>query len=218
MTAGNPWSAGPDSISFRPLQYSDLRLMHRWLNAPHVAHAWYGEDTSWRAIEEYYLPRVEARETVEPYLILREGMPVGYIQAYPVSHDEVYAGLVRVEDSAGVDLFLREEKYVYRGLGSKVLRRFLAEVVFRDEGMQVCAIGPEPKNVAAIRAYEKVGFRFFKTIQVPGEPEPEYLMLWTTCSWRGRTASRKDLPRGHSWKATSRALPKTGSRPRGSTR
>jgi len=54
--------------------------------------------------------------------------------------------------------------------------RFLVEVVFRDERVRVCVIGPESKNVAAIRAYEKAGFRFFKTIQVPGEPEPEHLM------------------------------------------
>ena len=40
-------------------------------------------------------------------------------------------------------------------------------------------IAPEPKNVAATRAYEKAGFRFFKTIQVPIEPEPEYLMKLT---------------------------------------
>lgn len=42
--------------------------------------------------------------------------------------------------------------------------------------MKACVIGPEPKNTAAIRVYEKAGFRFFKTIQVPTEPEPEYLM------------------------------------------
>ena len=146
---GDPRSGSTGSVSFRRLRASDLPLLHRWLNAPHVARWWYGEDTPWRAIEEYWLPHVEVRETVEPYLILREGTPVGYY----------------------------------------------------------------------IRAYERAGFRFFKTIQVSGEPEPEYPMPWTTCSWRGRTASsREDLPRDHSWKATSRALPKTVSRPRGSTR
>jgi RimJ/RimL family protein N-acetyltransferase len=56
------------------------------------------------------------------------------------------------------------------------LRRFLPEVVFRQEDVGVCVIGPEPKNLAAVRAYEKAGFRYFKTIQVPGEPEPEHLM------------------------------------------
>lgn len=167
---------GADRISFRPLRSSDLPLMHRWLNAPHVARWWYGDDTSWRGVEDEYTLYIEGREPVDPYLILHDDEPIGYIQAYPISHDEVYARLVGVEDSAGVDMFIGEEEYLYRGLGSRILRRFLAEVVFRDEGVRVCVIGPEPRNVAAIRAYEKVGFRYFKTIQVPGEPEPEYLM------------------------------------------
>ena len=150
--------------------------MHRWLNTPHVARWWYGDDTSWRGIEEQYGSYIEGREPVRPYLILQGGTPIGYIQSYLVSDDEEYARLVGVEDSAGVDMFIGEEEYLYRGLGSEILRRFLAEVVFRDENVKVCVIGPEPKNVAAIRAYEKAGFRYFKTIQVPGEPEPEHLM------------------------------------------
>lgn len=176
MTAGDPRfdKARSGGISFRPLRSSDLPLMHRWLNAPHVARWWYGEDTSWRGIEEKYFPRLEDQDPVEPYLILYEDSPIGYIQAYPTSHDEEYAKLVNVEDSVGVDLFIGEVEYLYQGLGSHILRRFLGEVVFKNA--KICVIGPEPKNTAAIRAYEKAGFRFFKTIQVPGEPEPEHLM------------------------------------------
>ena len=37
-------------------------------------------------------------------------------------------------------------------------------------------IGPSVKNVSAIRAYEKAGFRFFKDTRVPDEPDPEHLM------------------------------------------
>ncbi len=173
---GDPRSEGPSGISFRPLRSSDLPLMHRWLNTPHVARWWYGDDTSWRGIEEQYGSYIEGREPVRPYLILHDDEPTGYIQSYLVSDDEEYARLVGVEDSAGVDMFIGEEEYLYRGLGREILRRFLAEVVFRDEAVRVCVIGPEPKNVAAIRAYEKAGFRYVKTIRVPGEPEPEHLM------------------------------------------
>jgi RimJ/RimL family protein N-acetyltransferase len=180
MAVGNtrPEGAGSDRISFRPLRSSGLPLLHRWLNAPHVARWWYGDDTSWRGVVEEYTRYIEGREPVEPYLILHDDRPIGYIQAYLVSDDEEYAGLVEVEveDSAGVDMFIGEEEYLYRGLGGEILRRFLVEVVFRDERVRVCVIGPESKNVAAIRAYEKAGFRFFKTIQAPGEPEPEHLM------------------------------------------
>lgn len=178
MVAGytRPEGAGSNRLSFRRLRSSDLSLLHRWLNAPHVARWWYGDDTSWHGVQEEYTKYIEGREPVEPYLILQDDRPIGYIQTYLISHDEEYASLVGVEDSAGVDMFIGEEEYLYRGLGGEILRRFLVEVVFRDENVKVCVIGPEPKNVAAIRAYEKAGFRFFKTIQVPGEPEPEHLM------------------------------------------
>ena len=160
VTAGDPRpeAARSDGIFFRPLRSSDLPLIHRWLNAPHVAR-WYGEDTSWRGIEEKYFPRIEDREPVEPYVILYEERPIGYIQTYPISHDEEYARLVGIEDSAGVDLLTGEEDCLYRGLGSLILRRFLGEVVFQKASVRTCVIGPETKNTAAIRTYEKAGFR-----------------------------------------------------------
>ncbi len=171
----------PREISFRRLQASDLELMHRWLNAPHVRRWWYAEGNSYAEVEEHYLPAIEGGEGTKTFLILHRDDPIGYVQSYRISaeDDETYASLVDVEDSAGVDMFIGEPEYLYRGLGRHVIRRFLSEHVFADPGVEVCVIGPEPKNVAAIRAYEKAGFRFFKTIQAPGEPEPEHLMKLT---------------------------------------
>lgn len=176
--------AGP---SFRELRSSDLDLMHRWLNAPHVTRWWYDEGTSRREIEEKYLPLIEGRDSAKPFVILHENEPIGYIQYYPISpeDDEAYASLVDVENAAGVDLFIGEAEHLYRGLGEHIVRSFLHEHVFSDPEIEACVIGPEPKNAAAIRAYEKAGFRFFKTIHVPGEPEPEYLMKLTREEFEG---------------------------------
>ena len=175
---GKSGEMDPRGISFRRLRASDLRLMRRWLNTAHVRRWWYAEGTSNTEIEEHYLPAIEGREATKLFLILYESEPIGFIQSYRISaeDDKTYAGLVDVEGSAGVDLFIGEAEYLYRGLGRHVTRRFLSEHVFIDPDVEVCVIGPEPKNIAAIGAYEKAGFRFFKTIQVPGEPEPEYLM------------------------------------------
>lgn len=175
----------PRGISFRALRASDLPLMHRWLNTPHVKRWWYGEGTSQREIEEKYSSYIDGWEPVEPFSILHEDTPIGYIQSYRISHDKEYAALVDVESSAGVDLFIGEPEYLYRGLGGPILHRFLAEHVFSDPGTEVCVIGPEPENDAAIRAYEKTGFRFFKEIQVPGEPQPEHLMKLTREAFEG---------------------------------
>jgi len=177
----------PRGLSFRRLRSSDLDLMHRWLNAPHVRRWWYAEGTSRAEIEEYYLPGIEGRDATKFFLILHEDEPIGFIQSYRISaeDDEAYARLVDVDDSAGVDLFIGETEYVHRGLGHHVIRRFLSEHVFSDPGVEVCVIGPEPKNTAAIRAYEKAGFRFFKTIRAPGEPKPEYLMKLSRPEFQG---------------------------------
>jgi hypothetical protein len=78
-----------------------------------------------------------------------------------------------------------DPEYLYRGLGRHVIRRFLSEPVFSEPGTAVRVIGPEPKTTAAIRAYEKGGFRFYKTIQVPGEPEPEYLIRLSRGEFEG---------------------------------
>jgi aminoglycoside 6'-N-acetyltransferase len=168
----------PREISFRRLRASDLELMHRWLNAPHVRRWWYAEGNSYAEIEKHYLPAIEGREATKPFLILHRDEPIGYVQSYWISaeDDEAYASLVDVENSAGVDLFIGEPQYLHQGLGRRVIRRFLSEHVFSEPGIAVCVIGPEPKNIAAIRAYEQAGLRFFKPIQVPGESEPEYLM------------------------------------------
>ena len=170
----------PLRLSFRAMRPSDLDLMHRWLNAPHIRRWWYDEGTSRQEIENQYLPRIEGRDAAKPFVILYGERPIGYIQSYRISNedDEEYANLVDVEDSAGVDLFIGEAEYLYRGLGQHVVLNFLSEHVFSDPAIEVCVIGPEPKNTAAIRAYEKAGFRFFKTIQIPG-PAPEYLMKLT---------------------------------------
>jgi RimJ/RimL family protein N-acetyltransferase len=45
-------------------------------------------------------------------------------------------------------------------------------------------IGPSVKNIAAIRAYEKAGFRPLKLVPVPGEPDPEFLMRLTAADLR----------------------------------
>lgn len=172
---------GPDptKISFQRLKSSDLALIHRWLNTPHVARWWYDDAGSYEEVAERYAPYIEGEEGVEPYLILHADRPIGYIQTGRISHDEEYDRLVGIEDSAGVDLFIGGEEFVHKGLGPHVLRLFLERIVLADEDIKACVIGPEPENRAAIRAYEKAGFRYFKTIQVPGERQPEHLMMLT---------------------------------------
>lgn len=176
----------PDTIRFERLRTSGLALVHRWLNEPHVARWWYDEGSSHDEVEKNFMPSIVGEDPTVPYLILHGDTPIGYIQSYRISDHPDYETQVRIERAAGVDLFIGEEGYLYRGLGSHIIRRFLEELVFANEDVGSCVIGPEPENAAAIRAYEKAGFHYLRTIHVPGEPGPEYLMLITREEVSGR--------------------------------
>lgn len=102
------------------------------------------------------------------------------LQHYRIGDDPEYAeALALGEDAVGVDLFIGEADLVGRGHGPAMIRQFLRDVAFPFHGVEVCVIGPSVKNAAAIRAYEKAGFRPLRTVQIPGEPDPEFLMRAT---------------------------------------
>jgi RimJ/RimL family protein N-acetyltransferase len=169
----------PELIGFRPLGLDDLWLLHRWFAQSHVA-AWYRDEAglSYDEVVAKYAPSILGDEPVHGFIITYDGRPIGQIQTYRVAdypscqgHIDVYAGM------AGVDLLIGEPDYVHKGLGSHILRRFLRDIVFGTHGAMSCLIDPEVGNVAAIRSYEKAGFRHVATVQ-QGLDEPRmYLML-----------------------------------------
>ncbi|HET9016568.1 MAG TPA: GNAT family N-acetyltransferase [Thermomicrobiaceae bacterium] len=165
-----------EAIGFRALREADFELLQRWLNTPAVLQ-WWKEPRTREEVEQEYGPRVRGEDSTRPFLILVEGHPIGYIQTYRIADEPEYARALDLgEAAAGIDLYIGEDAYRWRGLGPEVLRRFLVEVVFADPEIESCVIGPEPANVSAIRAYEKAGFRYLKTIAVPDEPAGEYVL------------------------------------------
>jgi len=169
--------AGP--VSFRELEERDLPLMHKWLNAPHVS-KWYAiskRNPSEESVGDKYIPRIRGEDPTTCYAILYGDAPVGMVQScrlddYPsVKADYDLEGKV-----AGIDIFIGEEGYVYRGLGSNIMRRFLKEIVFVRYDVDCCIVDPNPENTSAIRAYEKAGFGYVKTVWNSTDKVWAYLM------------------------------------------
>jgi RimJ/RimL family protein N-acetyltransferase len=146
-------------IAFRSLQEEDLRLMHEWLARPHVRR-WWDKHETYEDVAEHYLPSIEGRRPVDLYLILLDGRPVGFIQAYLVADHPEFAALVGLGAGvAGVDLFIGEVELTGKGLGSEVLRAFVGDIVFAEAATTACIADPDVRNAASIRAFEKAGFR-----------------------------------------------------------
>jgi RimJ/RimL family protein N-acetyltransferase len=177
-------SSPAGEIGFRPLEYADLPLMQRWRGEPHVQR-FYGPPATLEELGTKYGPRIEGKVPTRSFVMLLAGQPIGYIQSYRIEDHPDYAAAVDIGPGAvGVDLYIGEPELIHRGLGTRVLRAFLAEHVFSDPRIQCNVLGPDPENLAAIRCYEKAGFRFLKQVRVPGEEQPEWLMVLDAVNFR----------------------------------
>ena len=103
---------------------------------------WWGSDE----IEEISEQFIKADEG---FVIEAYGEVVGAIQ-YHEEDDPMYR-------HAGIDIFLTAPRHG-QGLGTEAIR-LLARHLFEKRGHHRLTIDPAADNAAAIRAYEKVGFR-----------------------------------------------------------
>jgi len=170
-------------ICFRFLAKNDLPKMHRWLNADFVARFWKPPMTM-EEVEKKYGAYIAGAKPTSPYIIMIDGVDVGYIQTYYYSDygddggyfgDGYFHALGADKYLAGVDLFIGHKDYIHKGYGVHVLRKFMKDYIFSDPKTVNVIITPEPDNAIAIRTYAKVGFRWYKTIVTPNG-DSEYLM------------------------------------------
>lgn len=163
-------------IAFRPLAADDLQQIFLWLIRPHVARGYAKPPNSFMEAVAKYGPRSMPGNVVRAFIVNVDGRDLGYAQAYDVAAFADYAQ--RLDREAGLtcmDLFLGEEEALGRSVGPRVIDRFVKEVVFADAAVRACVAGPGEGNVAAVRAFEKAGFRRWRILRAEGE-EPECVM------------------------------------------
>jgi RimJ/RimL family protein N-acetyltransferase len=149
------------------MEAADLRLVHEWLQRPHVRRWWRDRET-YEGVVEHYLPSIEGDEPTHHYLAFLGEEPIGFVETYLVSDHPEYAALIGVgEHVAGLDLFIADQSLTGRGIGTEILRRFVDEVVFASPSTTGCVAGPDARNVASLRAFEKAGFRVVKEFVEP---------------------------------------------------
>jgi aminoglycoside 6'-N-acetyltransferase len=130
----------PAGMTLRPLQAADAAELRRIHATPEVTRWWGETPDGFPATDE---PGA-TRQT-----ILLDGVIVGLIEF----HEE----LAPRYRHAAIDLFL--DPLVHgRGLGTEALRRVVRQLI-ADRGHHRITIDPAAANAAAIRTYEKVGFR-----------------------------------------------------------
>jgi aminoglycoside 6'-N-acetyltransferase len=167
--------------TFTALREDDLVLARRWLLEPHVRR-WWNDDPAERDYPEGTLEEwreaIRGEDPTDMFMILLDDRPIGVMQSYRV---DSYADYVEElgelsEPALSLDVFIGEPHLIGKGHGAALLRAFLP-AAFDRYHLDYAVIGPARSNVAAIRSYEKAGFRYLTDYREEDTTEPEHMLL-----------------------------------------
>lgn len=167
------------NIDFKPLKEKDLPLFFAWIKKPHIAR-WWESDTYEKFVEKYRSEKA-VENYVYPFIMSLNEKPIGYIQ-YCLA-DKADDGWWMKQHgqpagTVGMDIIIGETEYIGRGLGTMLVKNFV-EKIFKDTKAPKIIIDPDPTNMAAIRCYERVGFKRVREIDSPSffDAPPGKLLL-----------------------------------------
>lgn len=158
-------------FTFKPLMHADMSLLQEWFAYPHVKKWWPIPQE-----EEYFtsfLQRIKADNTMA-YLVCCNTMPIGYIQYYYI--DKVTKKLggwlpALPPYTIGTDQFIGDPLYIGKGYGTQFIQQFITQFLPTHEPQaHTVIVDPDPKNHAAIRCYQKVGFYTLGVTMAPWGP------------------------------------------------
>jgi aminoglycoside 6'-N-acetyltransferase len=134
---------------FRAATLDDLDLLGSWRQQSHVRE-WWGEAATFDA-EALADPRVAVM------IVECEAVPFAFMQDYDVHGWKGHHFGYLPAGSRGIDQFIGEPAMLALGHGPAFIRQRVAELF--AAGAPAIGTDPHPKNVRAIAAYEKAGFR-----------------------------------------------------------
>lgn len=155
--------------------------MHRWFNAPHVQAFYSLHDWSEKEVLEKLTPYITGEKPVVGWIVLIDKQPIGYVQNYRVvDYPWPNQGLSQaiIDSAAGMDIFIGDEAMIGCGVGPRIIEQFLQMHIWPE--FNYCLVDPNIKHQAAIRCYQKVGFKTHRVIETEdamGRSEQVQLMM-----------------------------------------
>ena len=145
--------SGP-ALTLRPATPEDRFRIRRWLAEPNIQ-AWWGNAASAEA--EINLAMGSA--TALCRIIESGGAPIGYAHAVEIG---LWGAALPEDLAAGtwdIDLFIASQEHRGRGRGATALKLLTSEVFASTLAIACCSL-VSIRNEAAVRAYERAGFRW----------------------------------------------------------
>ncbi|MFC4712831.1 GNAT family N-acetyltransferase [Planococcus dechangensis] len=156
-----------DNISFERLRREHLPLLYEWITKePPINRFWgYSYSGTYKEFVHEFVGSIKGSDPTEPYMIFYEEQPIGYIQTFRWSDYPGSEKFAELERAAGLDVLIGAPPFRGKGFGQQIIRRFLEDIVFSDGSVNCCVTDPDVRNIPAIRAYEKVGFKIVQRVE-----------------------------------------------------
>lgn len=170
-------------IGLRALEPEDAPLLAKWLSDPEVLRYYEGRDRphDLELVRQHYYD--EAGDTTA-CLLLYEEKPIGYLQFYPLSEENMEHYGLKDEEGAtdkrqvyGMDQFIGETDCWNRGIGTEAIR-LTVQYLIRERQARKIVMDPQAWNARALRVYEKVGFVKRRLLPKHEWHEGEYRDCW----------------------------------------
>jgi len=161
-------------FTFRPATPADRPLIHAWTAQAHIQEWMHGVGlkNALEGLERFFKGSGETHH----WIACDQGIPFGYLLTSPIVKQppsEHASYCLEKGDAITLDVFICDLLYLGKGLSHLLIREFLLS---KFPNVSEVLIDPEERNVRAIRAYEKVGFRIVGKFIAPWHPVPHLMM------------------------------------------
>ncbi|MFO0563384.1 MAG: GNAT family N-acetyltransferase [Polyangiales bacterium] len=174
-------NARASEFTFRPLTRGDFSTLLRWFNAPHAARWYCREGMTLDELEQEYGPIVDRTIPIRAHIVGYQGREIALIEHEKLGAFDEIRRHYRVDDpnTCNCDVIIGEPSLAHRGVGPAMIRAHLERFIFAQPEVRSIVIDPLVDNFIAIRAYEKAGFRFVRSVADDGEGAAVYLLELT---------------------------------------
>lgn len=141
-------------ITFKPFTADDVPTYFTWCDRPHVKDKWFRPGYE---PKEAIGKKIGGTGDVVPFVILLDRLPIGYIQYYHLTPACWHALQDQPKGTVGFDIFIGEEDYIGKGIGTDVVKAFVQQLSALPDVTKII-VDPFMDDKRAIRCYEKAGF------------------------------------------------------------
>lgn len=148
-----------NNVSFRKLEdkEEDYKLLYIWCSQKFIYEWFEQRKLSYDEIKNKYKNKLK-NKIQDLFIITYNNIDIGLVQIYKYNNEISLKELENYKNIYEYDLFIGEEEYLSKGIGSNVVN-LVNKMIYENYKADAIILRPFKRNVRAIKCYEKCDFK-----------------------------------------------------------